>query len=45
MPEDLSAMAKGVDPQLERAITEIKDLLKNKGFKRPGVPKYEKRSF
>jgi tricorn protease len=43
--EDLSAMAKGVDPQLERAIVEIKDLLKNKGFKRPAVPKSEKRSF
>ncbi len=43
--EDLSAMAKGIDPQLERAIVEIKDLLKNKGFKRPPVPKYEKRSF
>jgi tricorn protease len=43
--EDLSAMAKGVDPQLERAIVEIKDLLKNKGFKRPAVPKAEKRGF
>jgi len=43
--EDLSAMAKGVDPQLERAIVEIKDLIKNKGFKRPPVPKSEKRSF
>jgi tricorn protease len=42
--EDLSAMAKGTDPQLERAITEIKNLIKTKGFTRPGVPTYEKRS-
>jgi tricorn protease len=37
-------MAKGIDPQLQRAITEIKDLLKKKGFTRPGMPVYEKRN-
>ncbi len=42
--EDLSAMAKGTDPQLERAITEIKNSIKTKGFTRPNVPAYEKRS-
>lgn len=44
VPEDLGAMAKGIDPQLERAITEIKSLIKTKGFKRPAVPSPEKRS-
>ena len=44
VPEDLSAMAKGTDPQLERAITEVKALMKTKGFKRPAPPSYEKRS-
>ena len=43
--EDLSAMAKGTDPQLERAITEIKALIKTKGFNRPPTPGYEKRGF
>ncbi|MBC7827668.1 MAG: PD40 domain-containing protein [Chitinophagaceae bacterium] len=42
--EDLASMAKGVDPQLERAIIEIKALIKTKGFTRPGTPPYEKRS-
>jgi tricorn protease len=37
-------MAKGTDPQLERAITEIKTLLKDKGFKVPVTPAYEKRN-
>ena len=45
VPEDLSAMAKGIDPQLERAITEIKNLLKTKEFKRPPVPGTEKRAY
>ncbi len=40
--EDLTSMAKGVDPQLERAIAEIKDRLK-KGFTEPERPKKEKR--
>ncbi len=42
--EDLGSMAKGVDPQLERAITEIKDQLKQKPFNQPAVPKVEKRN-
>jgi tricorn protease len=41
--EDLTAMAKGVDPQLEKAISEIKELIKKKGFTRPAVPGSEKR--
>jgi tricorn protease len=41
--EDLGAMAKGIDPQLERAIAEIKNLLKTKGFTAPPVPLVEKR--
>jgi tricorn protease len=45
VPEDLAAMAKGTDPQLERGIKEIKDLLKNKSFTRPKVPEYEKRNM
>ena len=44
VPEDLGAMAKGIDPQLERAITEIKNMLKTKEFKAPGVPKVERRN-
>ena len=43
--EDLGALAKGVDPQLERAIAEIKTLLKTKEFKRPPTPSNEKRGF
>ena len=43
--EDLGAMAKGIDPQLERGIKEIKDLLKNRPFVRPPVPASEKRNF
>jgi tricorn protease len=45
VPEDLSAMAKGVDPQLERAIAETKNLLKTKEYKRPPVPGKEKRAY
>ncbi|HMJ47491.1 MAG TPA: PDZ domain-containing protein, partial [Ferruginibacter sp.] len=41
--EDLGAMAKGVDVQLERAITEIKALMKSKGYMIPKLPAYEKR--
>ena len=44
VPEDLGAMAKGIDPQLERAIVEIKNLLKTKEFKAPAVPIVEKRN-
>ena len=43
VPEDLGAMAKGIDPQLERAITEIKSLIKTKGFVAPKVPQVEVR--
>lgn len=42
--EDLGAMAKGIDPQLERAITEIKNLLKTKGYQAPPVPPAENRN-
>jgi tricorn protease len=42
VPEDLGAMAKGTDPQLERAIVEIKNLLKNKGYTAPNPPASEK---
>ncbi|MEO8763617.1 MAG: PDZ domain-containing protein [Ginsengibacter sp.] len=42
--EDLGLMAKGIDPQLEKSITEIKLLLKDKGYKVPGTPGYEKRN-
>jgi tricorn protease len=45
VPEDLSAMAKGVDPQLERAIAETKALLKTKEFKAPPKPSLEKRAY
>ena len=43
VPEDLTSMAKGIDPQLERAIQEIKSSLKSKPFTRPQIPGYEKR--
>jgi tricorn protease len=42
--EDLGSMSKGIDPQLERAITEIKAALKNKGYTVPKQPGYEKRN-
>ncbi|MGG9963627.1 S41 family peptidase [Ferruginibacter sp. SUN106] len=42
--EDLGLMSKGTDPQLERAITEIKAALKNKGYSAPKQPAYEKRN-
>lgn len=41
--EDLGSMAKGIDPQLEKSIEEIKSLLKNKGYKAPAMPEYENR--
>lgn len=44
VPEDLGAMAIGVDPQLERAIIEIQKLLKTKTFNQPPVPANEKRN-
>jgi tricorn protease len=45
VPEDLGAMAKGIDPQLMRGIAEIKNLLKTKAYVRPAVPGTEKRSY
>jgi tricorn protease len=42
--EDLGAMAKGIDPQLERAIAEIKNLIKTKGYTAPAQPAYENRT-
>jgi len=42
--EDLASMANGIDPQLERAITEIKKEIKEKGFTAPARPAYEKRN-
>lgn len=39
--EDLGAMAKGIDPQLEKGIEEIKLLLKSKAFKQPDRPAKE----
>jgi tricorn protease len=41
--EDLGAMSKGIDPQLERAITEIKTAL-IKGYNAPKQPGYERRN-
>jgi tricorn protease len=41
--EDLGLMAKGIDPQLNRAIKEIKDEVQKKGFNAPNPPAYEKR--
>ena len=43
--ENLGAMARGVDPQLEKAIAEIKTLMKTKGYKKPEPPKVEKKGF
>ncbi|MEP7253248.1 MAG: PDZ domain-containing protein, partial [Ginsengibacter sp.] len=42
--EDLGMMAKGIDPQLEKAIEEIKTLLKDKSFTVPATPAYQKRN-
>ena len=39
--EDLTALSKGSDAQLERAIAEIKELLKKSGFTRPARPAAE----
>jgi tricorn protease len=43
--ENLGSMARGVDPQLQRAIDEIKTLLKTKEYKKPLPPKVEQRGF
>jgi tricorn protease len=41
--DDPSQLAKGIDPQLERAIEEAMNLLKEKRFVKPDVPAYEVR--
>ena len=41
--DDPSQLANGVDPQLERAIEEVVNLLKTKRFIQPAVPEYEVR--
>lgn len=41
--ENLGDMAKGVDPQIERAIVEIKKLLQTKPYTAPAPPPYEAR--
>jgi len=41
--ENLGLMSKGVDPQLQRAIQEIKAIMKSKGYQAPAQPAYEKR--
>lgn len=43
VPEDLTQGAKGKDNQLERAITEINELIKTKGYAQPKRPAYEVR--
>jgi tricorn protease len=45
VPEDLSMMAKGKDPQLEKGIEEIKNLLKTKGYNAPARPGFEKKAY
>ncbi|MEP6467161.1 MAG: PDZ domain-containing protein, partial [Parafilimonas sp.] len=42
--EDLGAMAKGIDPQLERGISEIKNEMKTKGYTAPAQPAYQNRT-
>ncbi len=42
--EDLGAMAKGVDPQLERAVSEIKNEIKTNGYTAPAQPAYQNRT-
>jgi tricorn protease len=42
--EDLGAMTKGIDPQLERAISEIKNEMKTKGYTAPAQPAYQNRT-
>jgi tricorn protease len=45
VPEDLSMMAKGKDPQLQKGIEEIKNLLKTKGYKPPARPALDKKAY
>jgi tricorn protease len=41
--EDLTSLSKGIDTQLERAISEIKNLMQKNGFTRPARPAAEVR--
>jgi tricorn protease len=41
--EDLTSLSKGIDTQLERAITEIKGLIQKNGFTHPARPAAEVR--
>ena len=41
VPEDMTALAKGIDVQLERAITEIKETLKTKTYLMPAPPAFQ----
>ncbi len=41
--DDPTQLAKGTDPQLERAIREIQQLLKNNPYEKPERPPYENR--
>ncbi|RYZ52239.1 MAG: peptidase S41, partial [Chitinophagaceae bacterium] len=43
--ENLGSMARGVDPQLEKAIEEVKKLMKTKEYKKPQPPSVEKRGI
>ncbi|RYZ56433.1 MAG: hypothetical protein EOO14_12330, partial [Chitinophagaceae bacterium] len=43
--ENLGSMARGVDPQLEKAIEEVKKLMKTKEYKKPLPPTVEKRGI
>ena len=43
VPEDLTAMAKGVDVQLERAILEVSTILKTKPYAAPKAPAFQVR--
>ncbi|NTS39799.1 PD40 domain-containing protein [Flavisolibacter sp. BT320] len=43
--ENLGSMARGVDPQLEKAIEEVKKLMKTKEYKKPQPPTVEKRGI
>jgi tricorn protease len=38
-------MAKGKDPQLQKGIEEIKNLLKTKGYKPPARPALDKKAY
>jgi hypothetical protein len=41
--DDPAQLAKGVDPQLERGIQEVMELLKTRPAAKPKRPEYQKR--